>query len=381
MTSVMVVAAETSSCLYAQRLMEHYAQNGANISWFGVGNQAMVDQGFEAIGRSEDLAVVGVSEIIEHWGKIKAAFNGLIAECEQRKPKFVLLLDYPEFNLKLARKLKAKGVKIVYYISPQLWAWRRSRVKIVKKNVDLMLVLFPFEKSFYERHGIAVDWVGHPILDELKPDYFSADAQKFLRGKFGIKPGDHVLGLMPGSRNSEIRHHFAIQLRTAKQLQKRFGGLRVVILVAPDFNVDDLRPHLQGLDLSVSFIKDEPFNMISICDTILVASGTATLMVGLLLKPMVVMYRMTRISAQIAKWFVRDTPFFAMVNLVVGSKICSELFQEEANVDRLSHELSEIIHPGPVREKMIENLAHVRVALGNTGATAKVAQALAPFFA
>jgi lipid-A-disaccharide synthase len=381
MSSVLIVAAETSSCLYAQRLLEHWRANNKQVKAFGIGNQAMVNLGFEAIGRSEELAVVGVSEIIKHWGKIKEAFNGLISEAEKRKPDFILLMDYPEFNFKLARKLKERGFKVVYYISPQLWAWRKSRIKLVKKYIDQMLVLFPFEVDFYKKHGVDVEWVGHPLVDELSAKYFEQESVSFLRGKFGIRPGEHVLGLMPGSRKSELKHHFELQLAVAKKLSEEIKNLRVVILVAPDFAADDLKVWVKDSNLSLVFAKDEPFNMISLCDTILVASGTATLMVGLLQKPMVIMYRMSSLSAQIAKWFVKDTPFFGMVNLVVGKKISEELFQEQASVQNLVAELKKLILNNDQRNVTIENLKQVRKVLGHTGATKNVAVALERFFA
>jgi len=380
MSSVMIVAAETSSCLYAQRLLEHWKAQGKDVKAFGIGNADMVSLGFEAIGRSEELAVVGVSEIVKHWGKIKAAFHGLIEQCEDRKPDFVLLLDYPEFNFKLAKELKARGFKIVYYISPQLWAWRKSRVKLVKKYVDQMLVLFPFEVDFYKKHSVDAEWVGHPLLDEISDKYFDTQSISFLRGRYGLTAHDHVLGLMPGSRRSEIKNHFLTQLAVAKKLKSEIKNLRVLVLVAPDFTVEELKEKMGDQNFSVTFVKDEPFNMICICDTILVASGTATLMVGLMNKPMVIMYKMTRISAQIAKWFVRDTPYFGMVNLVAGKKICAEFFQEQANVKDLTLELDKLISEEPYRARVIGDLKNIKNLLGSKGATKRVADAVARHF-
>ena len=169
---ILIVAAEASSCLYAQRLLQHWKLNGQLVEAFGIGNDAMALEGFECLARAEDLAVVGVQEVIAHWSVIKNAFYRVLAEVEKRRPQVVLLLDYPGFNLRLAKKLKTMGIPVVYYISPQVWAWKSGRVKTIQNVVDKMLVIFPFEVDFYALHGVQVEFVGHPLLDELEAKYF-----------------------------------------------------------------------------------------------------------------------------------------------------------------------------------------------------------------
>ena len=167
--SVLIVAAETSSCLYALRLLQHWKKQGLKVNAFGIGNREMEAEGFQIIGRSEELAVVGIQEVLAHFGDIKKAFYGLLDSAKEKKPQVALLLDYPGFNLRLAKRLKAMQIPVVYYISPQVWAWRTGRVNFIRRVVDRMLVLFPFEREFYEKHHVPVDFVGHPLLDELGP--------------------------------------------------------------------------------------------------------------------------------------------------------------------------------------------------------------------
>lgn len=371
MDSVLIVAAEASSSLYAQRLLEAWKAEGREIQAFGIGSRSMEKLGFECLGRSEDLAVVGLQEVIKHFPLIRRTFHSLVDQAVTRKPKFALLLDYPDFNLRLAKQLKKRGITVIYYISPQIWAWRTGRVKQIKKVVDHMLVLFPFEEKFYRDHDVKVDFVGHPLLDELPETATNTKSSKIERQRFGIGDDELVLGLMPGSRNSEIEHHFETQLAAAKLVVKNNPKVRPVLMVAPTLERERFGPAIAASSLSIQIVKEEPLDMIALADTILVASGTATLMVGLMEKPMVIMYRMTPFTAWIAKKLVTKTPFFGLVNLVMGRKVVPELFQEEANPQRLASELEALL-VGPERATALKNLAQVREALGSRGATKRV---------
>ncbi|MCB0411697.1 MAG: lipid-A-disaccharide synthase [Bdellovibrionales bacterium] len=373
---VLIVAAEASSSLYAQRLLEYWKSQNQKVEAFGVGSRSMEKLGFDCIGRSEELAVVGLQEVIRHWGLIKNTFHSLIAEAEKRKPDIVLLLDYPDFNLRLAKQLKKRGFEIVYYISPQIWAWRESRVNIIQKWVDKMLVLFPFEKDFYAKHGVPVEFVGHPLLDEINDKYFDREYHDRHRAKYGILPTDVVLALMPGSRTSEMRHHLQTQIETAECLYHQYPNLKILLFVAPTFEVEEVRQMLPPLKIPLSLVKDEPFEMIDLADVVLCASGTATLMVGLLQKPMVIMYKMNRFSAWVAKRFVKSTSFFGMINLILGREVVPEMFQEQAEPELLVERLKPFIENPELRRSMSEELAKAQSRLGDRGATIRVAQAL-----
>lgn len=371
--SVLIVAAEASSSLYAQRLLETWQKQGARVDAFGIGSREMEKLGFECLGRSEDLAVVGVQEVLAHISEIWDVFHGLVAEAEKRKPKFALLLDYPDFNFRLAKKLKRLGIPVVYYISPQIWAWRKGRISLVRKYIDRMLVLFPFEKGFYEKHGVQVDFVGHPALDEITSALFDEKILRERRQRFNLAADDVVVALMPGSRRSEIKHHLAIQLEAAKLVVEKAPATKIVLLVAPSLDREELRARLAHVDFPIQLVKEPPMEMISLVDVALVASGTATLMVGMLEKPMVIMYRMNPITAFLAKWLVQDTPFFGMVNLLMGRKVVPELFQAAANPRRLADEVLQLVTDPEKRKAVRGELREVRTRLGERGATEKVA--------
>ncbi len=369
--SILIIAAEASASLYAERLLESWKAEGRQLDAFGIGSRSMEKLGFECLGRSEELAVVGIQEVLKHLPKIRKVFNSLLAEAEKRKPRFALLLDYPDFNLRLAKQLKKRGFTVIYYISPQVWAWRTGRVKTIRKCVDHMLVLFPFEEAFYREHGVRCDFVGHPILDELPSSAMDAATLRHERGRFGLRDGDCVLGLMPGSRNSEIEHHLATQIRVTEILAQRLPNLRPVLMVAPTLEREKFGEMIAGSTASIQIVKENPLDMIALADVILVASGTATLMVGLMEKPMVIMYRMNTVTAWFAKKLVTKTKFFGLVNLVMNRQVVPELFQEDANPVRLADELEKLVS-GPRREQALRDLAGVKAALGSKGATARV---------
>ena len=378
---ILIVAAEASSCLYAQRLLEHWKKQGREVEAFGIGDAAMAELGFECLGRAEDLAVVGIQEIISHWGVIKKAFHDCVDAVKVRRPDVVLLLDYPGFNLRFAKQVKALGVPVVYYISPQVWAWKTGRVHQIKQYVDKMLVLFPFEVDFYREFGMEVEFVGHPLLDELATDKFEPSERTRHRARFGITDEHVVLALMPGSRRSELKHHLATQLEAAGLLLERHPRLHLALLVAPNFSVDEIRSLLpEDLNIPLMLIKDEPFSMINMADVVLCASGTATLMVGLLEKPMVIMYRMNAFTAFLAKRFVTRTKHFGLINLVLDDRAVPEVFQEQASPGALAALLSPMVGDPKVRSEYQARLRTAKDRLGSAGATARVAAALEPYF-
>lgn len=373
---VMIVAAEASSSLYALRLLQLWKKQNKKVSAFGIGSRDMEKEGFHIIGRSEEMAVVGLQEVIAHFGLIKDAFYGLLAEAKKRKPKVALLLDYPDFNLRLAKRLKAMGIPVIYYISPQIWAWRTGRVNTIRDRVDRMLVLFPFEKEFYEKNNVPVDFVGHPLLDELSDSLFDEKERAYRRSRYGFTQDDVVLALMPGSRRSELKHHLQVQIETARKMRAEDPHLKIVLFVAPTFEKEEIQAILPPIDFPITLIKDEPFSMISLADVVLCASGTATLMVGLMEKPMVIMYRMNKMTAFFAKRFVKHTAHFGMINLILNERVVPELFQEQANIETMAEELKKSIAN---RKTLQARLAQAKDRLGRKGATGRVAEALKPY--
>ncbi len=374
--SVLIISAEASSVLYAQRVLEFWKQQGRPIDAFGVGSNEMQAIGFRRLGRSEDMAVVGVAEVLKHYSEIKKVFYAVLAEVDQVKPKVALLLDYPGFNLKLAKELKARNIPVIFYISPQIWAWKKNRVTQMRDFCERVLLVFPFEVEFYKNHQVKNEFVGHPLIDELNPELTDEKWILQERRRCGIQDSEVVLGIMPGSRHGELMNHFSIQLEVARKLSHRVSNLKVLIMCAPSFEKEDLFPYLENFKINYILMKTDPFKMISITDLVLAASGTATLMVGLLEKPMVIMYRMKWLTGIIAKILVRGVKYFGITNLILDSEVSPERFQEKANVDELERLVFDLISKPEVYDAQKRKLKDLRNRLGQGQVTGKVVRVL-----
>lgn len=371
---ILIVAAEASSGQYAEKLLEELSRRKHKIDFFGVGTQNMESLGVRRIGKAEEMSVLGIFEILSKYKFLKSIFSNIVEECKKSKPTAAILMDYSGFNLRLARELHALNIPVLYYISPQIWAWRKGRVKTIKKYVSKMLVIFPFEKKFYEEAGVPVEFVGHPLLDDLNPAFFEPQELKNRRSKFGVHDDDVILGLMPGSRNSELKFNFPTQLEVAKRAYKNCPNLKILIMVAPTFEKENLLPYLEDFNIPFIMIKDDPFRMIHLADVVLATSGTATLMVGLLNKPQVIMYKVQWLTAIIAKLLVKGTRFFGLVNLILNREVAPERFQEKANVDELSSLVIPWINDKNLLQQKSLELAELKTQLGEKGATVRVAQ-------
>lgn len=372
---VMIIAAEASSAHYALKLMQYWKSEGKDYSYFGVGSDAMEAFGFERIGKSEEMAVVGAAEVFAHYSFLKGIFNQLVEQASVRRPDIVILMDYPEFNLMLAKKLHAMGLKSFYYISPQVWAWRKGRIDTIKKYCEKAFLLFPFEAEFYRSKNVPHEFVGHPLLDELNEDLLDTEINRFNKEKYGIKKTEKLLALMPGSRRGELNQHLEIQLEVAKRLLAKHKHLRLAILVAPTIRKEEMLDRLDNFKSPYILLQDDPNKMISLADYVLVASGTATLMVGLLQKPMVIMYKLKWLTGVFAKFFIR-VKYFGLVNLILGKEVVPERKQEEANPDELFTLMDRFISDQTYTQSVIDELKRLPSYLGEKGATQRVAKNL-----
>jgi lipid-A-disaccharide synthase len=371
---ILMIAAEASSVLYAQRLMQHWQKQGHDYEYFGIGNQEMLDLNFRCVGRAEELAVMGFVEVLRHYSDIRRVFYQILDEVKTAPPQVAVLLDYPGFNLKLAKELHALKIPVVYYISPQIWAWKKNRVFTVKKYVSKMLCIFPFEAEFYKKFDVPVEFIGHPLLDELDPALLDEESISLQRERMGIPKNKKVLGLMPGSRWGEVERHLPIQIEVARRLYKMVPDLFVMVMVAPTFNKEEIADRLENLRIPYILVKDEPFHMIRLADSILAASGTATLMVGLMEKPMVIMYIMNWLTAIIGRWMIPG--FFGLVNIINNREIVPEIFQRQAKPEVLCPLLEKSLLDKEYRIKMISELKQLQHQLGDRGATGRVAKSI-----
>lgn len=380
----MIIAAEASSAHYAAKLIQLWKKQekdqGPKIHFFGVGTREMESLGFDRIGKAEDMAVVGLVEVIKHFKHLKNIFNQLIEAAEKQKPDFVILMDYPDFNLRLAKKLKALNIKVFYYISPQVWAWRKSRIHDIKAYCEKVFLLFPFEKAFYDHFQVPNVFVGHPLIEDLDESLYNKSLIQGYRQKYGIKNEELVLALMPGSRHGEIERNFPIQLQAAQIILRKYKNVRLSICVAPTLERENLHPYLENFGFPYLLIKDEPNRMICMADLILVASGTATLMVGLLEKPMVIMYKVSWLTGVIGNWLV-NVKFFGLINLVLDKEAVPERKQEHTDPKHLASLLEKYIVDPIYTQTVIQDLKLTKKALGydesdKKTATQKVVEAL-----
>ena len=374
--SVLVVAAEESSCKYAVRVMRGLKHElGHDVRFWGVGNLEMRNQGFKALAHSEDMAVMGLFEIFKIQALIRQALKNILEEVDKNPPKVALLLDYGGFNLHLAQALKARNIPVVYYVLPKVWAWRKKRALKIKAYVDHALAIHPFEEKFFADLGVKATFVGHPLLEE-KQDFLNKkfDVQE-LKRSLNMKEGP-VLGLMPGSRNSEVSRHFNLMLEAAQKIKKVHADLQVVVLLAPAFTPEGLKNQISAqCDLPLHFIKRDSWDMIGLCDFLITASGTATLQVGLLQKPQVVVYKMNPLSARLARIVVK-IPFFSLINLILNKNAVTELFQGDANPEAISQEVLELMKKTERYTQLLGDYSHLEAEMQKTSATTEVVKIL-----
>jgi lipid-A-disaccharide synthase len=370
---ILIVAGEASGDLHAARLLAELRRLRSDLRPFGMGGDELRGAGCELVAESREVAVVGITEVLRVLPRAREIFRELLAEVERRRPAVAVLVDFPEFNLRLARELKQRGVRVAYYVSPQVWAWRRGRVRTIAQSVDRMLVLFPFEAAFYRGHDVHVEHVGHPLVDEvpeLPQAWDSPSAHEGVRH----------LALLPGSRPSEVAALLPVMLASAEALAQHVP-VQVSLLRAQTIAPELLAPHLATTRLPVTVVDAEDrFTAVAGSHLALCASGTATLEVALLRTPLLVLYRLHVWSYWLGRLLVR-LPFFSLVNLVLGERVVPELLQGEANPQRVVAEALPLLRDERRRMRMREQLAEVRPRLGEGGASCRAALAVAALLA
>lgn len=365
---LLVVAGEASGDLHGARLVSELRHLEPDLGFFGLGGDELRAAGLESVAHSAEISVVGITEVLRILKRARQIFDLLLREVERRRPAAAVLIDFPDFNLRLASELKKRGVPVVYYVSPQVWAWRRGRVKTIAEVVDRMLVLFPFEVEFYERFGVQVIHVGHPLVDEV-PQLPSV----WERGE--EVSGPFRLALLPGSRISEVEALLPVMLDAVKRLAQDLP-VEVRLIRAPTIPRELLEEEVELSGLPVRIVSEDRFAAVANSHLALCASGTATLEVGLLGTPMVMLYRLGRWTYMLARLMVR-LPFVSLVNLVLGKKVIPELLQSDATPRRVAAEAEQILLDDGERERMRAGLAELRARLGEGGASVRAAREVA----
>lgn len=356
----MIIAGEASGDMHAAKLVREVKAINTEIKFYGIGGKNMLEAGVEALVDSADLAVVGLFEVLAHWNTISGALKKMQHLLRTDPPDLLVLTDYPDFNLRLAKTAKECGVKVLFYISPQVWAWRPKRVFKIRKLVDMMAVVFPFEETFYKKYDVPVRFVGHPLVDEIH----TSEDQKTLRNEFLLDDDKPVVGLFPGSRHSEIKRLLPIIVESALQIVKNKPDTQFVIPVASTLKEEDILPYFDGTELDMRIISQRSHDVMEACDAVITVSGTVTLELALLKKPMVVINKISKLSY----FFVRrmlKIKHVALCNIVAGKRVVPELIQNNATTMKISNTLLELLDSEEKRSEIILEFSSIEEKLTN----------------
>jgi len=360
MKRVMIIAGEASGDLHAAKLVREVKEKNTDIIFYGIGGKNMVEAGVETLVDSAELAVVGLFEVLAHWNTISGALKKMQHLLRTDPPDLLVLTDYPDFNLRLAKTAKECSIKVLFYISPQVWAWRQKRVFKIRKLVDMMAVVFPFEEIFYKKYDVPVRFVGHPLVDEI---HVSAD-QKTLRDEFLLDNEKPVIGLFPGSRHSEIKRLLPIIVDCARQIIKDKPDVQFVIPVASTLSEDDILPYFENIELDMRIISHRSHDVMQACDAVITVSGTVTLELALLQKPIVVINKISKFSYFFVSKMLK-IDHIALCNIVAGKRVVPELIQNNATADKISNALLELLDNKEKRNKIMSEFSSIKEKLTN----------------
>ncbi|HEX7287680.1 MAG TPA: lipid-A-disaccharide synthase [Candidatus Angelobacter sp.] len=351
---ILLSAGEASGDNYGAQVIDALRRLAPESNFFGMGGDKMQTAGCELKVQAKDVAVVGLVEVLTHLLAIQRRFKELVAEAERRKPDAAVLIDFPDFNLRLARELHRLGIPVFYFVSPQLWAWRTGRVEQIKKHVRKMIVIFPFEQEFYARHGVEAVYVGHPLAYAARPQGSRAE----FAAAHQLDPAKQWIALLPGSRKKEVGLNLPVMLRAAELLKEHGGEYEFALPLASTLDEGWMQRQLAGSAVAVKLTGDARATMTHARASV-VASGTATVEAALAGTPFIVVYRLAPLTWLLGRRLVKlDT--FAMANLIAGKRIVPELIQKDFTPEAVVRELSGILPEGPARRQMQAGLEQVK---------------------
>jgi lipid-A-disaccharide synthase len=366
--SVLVVTGEASGDLHAADLVGALKRHRPDLTFFGMGGPKLEAQGVELVHSAQEISVMGIAEVLPKIPRILTVLGDLVAQAQARRPACAILVDVPDFNFRLAKRLKLLGIRVVWYISPTVWAWREGRTKLLARYVDHLLCILPFEEAFLRERGVKATYVGSPLLDQV-PQQASAG---HFRQSLGLLEHAPVLALLPGSRRSEISRILPTLVEVAKRVQAQRPTVQIVVPVAPSLPASDLRRPFEQEGVNPVMIDGRAPEVVGASDVAVVASGTATLEAGLMRRPLVAVYRVNLLTYVIGKMMVR-AKFFCLVNLLANERVVPELLQGELTCEAVMAELDGL-WAGPKRDAMMAGLDRVRATLGEGGASERAAQ-------
>ena len=370
---LMFVAGENSGDLHGSRLIAELRTKQPEIECFGFGGDRMAAEGMRLDENlAQKLPIMGVTQVVRNYGQIRNLLQRAFAMLARERPDAIVLIDYPGFNLRVATEAKRLGIPVIYFISPQIWAWHQSRIEIIRKTVSLMLVILPFEETLYRDAGVRSRYVGHPLLDDAE----EVPSRLEARAALSIPAEARVIGLIPGSREGEIVRHLPLMLQTATLLLKHFPNAHFLVPMASTISPDLITKYVgryPGLPITIS--SQRPKTARAAMDFAICKSGTSTLELALADVPMVIIYHVSAVTYWIARAVVR-IPWVGLVNIVANDSVAPELLQDAAQPEPLAKEVIRIMESPALLEAMHDGYARVRAKLGKSGASRRAAEAV-----
>ncbi|MBI4356199.1 MAG: lipid-A-disaccharide synthase [Candidatus Omnitrophica bacterium] len=363
-----LVAGESSGDQRAAKLVEALRRRDPSLVCEGAGGPAMQAAGVSLIANLVEHAALGITDVLKAYPVFRRIFQQSLRHVEQTRPDAVILVDAPGFNLRLAQPLKRRGLTVLYYVSPQFWAWGERRVRLIQRYVDRLFVLLPFEQAFYRQHGIDVEWVGHPLVDEARA---TKDRAHFLHD-LGLDGQCPTVALLPGSRASEVQRHLPLMLEAAQRLRTHHPTTQFLLAQAPALDQTQFVRDPRYAELPLRTVTGSAYDCLAASDLALVASGTATLETALLNCPMVVVYQTAGLTWWIGRRVVQ-LPYISLVNVIAGQVVVPELIQAAATPDRLTQEAERLLQDAGLRDAQRREFAKIREALGPPGASDRAA--------
>ena len=364
----MMIAGEVSGDVHGAGLIRCLRRNNDNIDFFGIGGLKMLRENFRPYYMVDTLQTHGLVEVVRHLPRLYQTLWRMRDALEEERPNILILIDYPGFNLKLAAYAKEKGIPVIFFNSPQIWAWRKGRLKTIKRVVDKMIVLFPFEEEIYQKAGVDVNWVGHPLLDQISN---KKDSNSFLK-QYGLQNDRPLLAIAPGSRPSEMRRHLPTLLKSLPYIQEKVGEICCIMPVAESLDLNEVKKIIESSIVPVTLIPEQFIETIQACDAAVIASGTASLQTGLALKPFAIVYQVAPITFRIAR-YLADTKFIGLVNILAEKEIVPELLQNDFTAEKVAETAARLLRDKDYRERIIGELKNTRAKLGEPGAYEKAA--------
>ncbi|MCL4157294.1 UNVERIFIED_CONTAM: hypothetical protein GTU68_051042 [Idotea baltica] len=365
----MLSAGEASGDMHAAHALNELRALGFAFTSFGMGADKLKDAGMELILDCRELAVIGIVDVLINYPRFMRRLATLRQAMRDRKPDLLIIVDYPDFNLKLAETAKELGIPVLFYISPQIWAWRSKRIHRIGSLVSHMAVLFPFEVDVYEKENIPVTYVGHPLVDDAVSEFDQTQARKHLQ----LPTNNSLVALLPGSRDGELKRNLPAMLEAAAVLRQKFTDIQFALPVAPTLDTSAVKALLDQAAVDVHVIDAQSYHVMRAADAVLSASGTATLETAMIGTPMAVMYVVNSINFAIMKRLIQIDNI-GLVNIVAGKQICKEFVQNQCVPEAMANELEKCLFDTDYRHNMLNELMAVQTKMGSGGASARVAQ-------